>query len=106
MDLGPWTSTQFGTFPKADGFVFEGFVAASDLGLSSWGLSSGGKVGFDVAVDVSFPTLCTTGLEGHRAGQYFFHVGTTPPDAADEAGPIQPPYLDTRSFCTPTLAPM
>ncbi len=106
MDLGPWTSTRFGTFPTPDGFVFEGFVGASDLGLPSWGLSSGGMVGFDVAVDVSFPTLCTTGLEGHRAGQYFFYVSTTPPDAAADAGPIQPPYLDTRSFCTPTLAPM
>jgi hypothetical protein len=106
MDLGPWTSTQFGTFATPTGFVFEGFVAAADLGLTGWSLAAGGKVGFDVAVDVSFPTACTTGLEGHRAGQYFLHVPVISPDAASDAGPIQPPYVDVRSFCTPTLTSM
>jgi hypothetical protein len=108
--LGRWTSSQFGMFPTTAGFVFEGFIVASDLGLSNWTLAAGGTIGFDVAVDVSFPTVCEVGLEGHRAGQYFLHVTTGLPDAGAEASadagppaPIGPPYADTRSFCTPAL---
>ncbi|MGH7439062.1 MAG: hypothetical protein ACRENE_25515, partial [Polyangiaceae bacterium] len=102
--LGPWMSTQFGTFPTSTGFVFEGFISAADLGLSSWTLAAGSTIGFDVAVDVSFPDYCTIGLEGHRAGQYFLHIGTNDADA--DAAPIGAPYADSRSFCTPTLSSM
>ena len=102
--VGPWTSSQFGTFPTPTGFVFEGFFVAADLGLPDWSLSAGAHVGFDLAVDVSFPDVCTIGGEGHRAGQYFLNVAVTPDDAGSEAGPIGPPFADTRSFCTPTLA--
>jgi hypothetical protein len=91
VDLGVWTSTQFGTFPTANGFVFEAFVAAADLGLSMWTLASGNHVGFDVSVDVSYATAAMMGPQGHRNGQYFLHVGAAPP------------YSDPRSFCTPTL---
>jgi hypothetical protein len=101
-DEGPWASTQFGAFPSATGFVFEGFVAAADLGLPSWSLASAQRIGFDVGVDVSFPTASTTGPQGHRVGQYFLHVGAP----VDDASPPGAPYSDPRSFCTPTLAPM
>jgi hypothetical protein len=106
INQGPWTSTQFGTFATPGGFVFEGFIVAADLGLPSWSLAAGSKVGFDVAVDVSFPTACMTGVEGHRAGQYFLNVSMSPPDAGDDAAPIGPPFVDVRSFCTPTLTSM
>ncbi len=102
VDQGPWTSTQFATFPSATGFVFEGFVAAADLGVPSWTLAAGDTVGLDLAVDVSFPTAAMTGPQGHRVGQYFFHVTTAPDDAAA----FGMPYGDPRSFCAPTLAPM
>jgi hypothetical protein len=101
-DEGPWASTQFGAYPTATGFVFEGFVVAADLGLSTWALGSGDPVGFDVAVDVSYATEAMTGAQGHRVGEYFFHVGTVSTDGAATG----PPYQDPRSFCTPTLAPM
>jgi hypothetical protein len=91
IDQGPWSSTQFATFPTPSGFNFEGFVAAADLGLSSLTLASGDTVGFDIAVDVSFTTASMTGADGHRVGQYFLHVGSAPP------------YSDPRSFCAPTL---
>jgi len=93
-DQGPWASTQFGAFPTATGFVFEGFVVAADLGLANWALASALQIGFDVAVDVSYSTASMTGDQGHRLGQYFFHVGTPP---------INPPFEDVRSFCTPLL---
>jgi hypothetical protein len=101
VDVGPWPAAQFGTFPTATGFVFEGFVVAADLGLSTWALASGQKVGFDVAVDVSFTTAAMTGPQGHRVGQYFFHVGAAPNDASAPAAP----YSDPRAFCTPALIP-
>jgi hypothetical protein len=101
-DEGPWASTQFAAYPSATGFVFEGFVVAADLGLSSWTLSAGDRIGFDVAVDVSYATTSMTGPQGHRVGQYFFHVGAAPGDAAA----FGLPYGDPRSFCAPTLAPM
>jgi hypothetical protein len=127
--LGPWSPSEFGTFPTPGGFVFEGFITAADLGLSSWTLAAGQSVGFDVAVDVSFTTFGMVGFEGHRAGQYFFHVGSSAQDAAAEASPgptpdasldgaadggdastgpppVGPPYMDTRSFCNPTLTSM
>jgi hypothetical protein len=99
-DEGPWASTQFAAYPSATGFVFEGFVAAADLGLSTWRLAAGDTVGLDVAVDVSFPTAAMTGPQGHRVGQYFFHLTT----ASGDAAAFGLPYSDPRSFCAPTLA--
>jgi hypothetical protein len=93
-DEGPWASTQFGTFPTTSGFVFEGFVVAADLGLARWALASTLQIGLDVAVDVSYTTASMTGAQGHRVGQYFLNVGMPP---------IEPPFEDVRSFCTPVL---
>lgn len=98
-DQGPWTSARFGTFPTPTGFVFEAFVVAADLGLTTWALAAGGNIGLDLAVDVSFMTESMTGPQGHRVGQYFFHVAPT------DAG-IGSPFADPRSFCTPTLSSM
>jgi hypothetical protein len=100
VDEGPWPSTQFASYPSATGFVFEGFVAAADLGLTTWTLAAGATVGLDVAIDVSFPTAAMTGPQGHRVGQYFFHLTTAPADASA----FGLPYSDPRSFCVPTLA--
>jgi hypothetical protein len=107
-DQGPWTSTQFGAFPTRAGFVFEGFVAAADLGLASWTLAAGKTVGLDIAIDVSFTTAAMTGPQGHRVGQYFFRVITSSADAGDasDAAVFGLPYGDPRSFCTPALAGM
>jgi hypothetical protein len=96
-DQGPWTSSQFGTYPTATGFVLEAFVAAADLNLTTWTLASGSTVGLDVAIDVSFTTFAMTDPQGHRVGQYFFHVDTTP-----DSG-IGAPYGDPRSWCKPVL---
>lgn len=96
-DQGAWTGSQFGTYPTATGFVLEGFVVAADLNLTTWALAQGSTVGFDIAVDVSYATAAMTNPQGHRVGQYFFHVA--PPG---DAG-LGAPYSDPRSWCTPTL---
>jgi hypothetical protein len=93
-DEGPWSPAEFGTFPTATGFALEAFIEAGNLGLSSWTLASGGQLGFDIAVNVSYASASTMGAQGHREGQYFANVG---------ASPIGPPYSDPRSFCVPTL---
>jgi len=50
-DVGPWTG-RFVSVAKADGFATEALLSATDLGLTSWSLAQGGKIGFDVAIDV------------------------------------------------------
>jgi hypothetical protein len=102
VDFETWTSSEFGVFPTSTGFAFEGFIVASDLGLTSWPLASGSTIGFDIAVDVSYATATQTGTQGHRVGQYFFHIA--PPPVGDAAA-IGLPYQDPRAFCTPSLAP-
>src|SRR5579859_1936843 len=98
VDQGPWAPSSgpagFATFTTPTGFVLEALVVARNLGLSSWSPASGGRIGFDVAVNVSYPSAPTTGAQGHRAGQYFFHVGSSSVGA---------PYADPRAFCVPTL---
>jgi hypothetical protein len=102
VDFETWTSSQFGVYPTPAGFTFEGFIGAADLGLTSWSLASGSAIGFDIAIDVSYTTSAQTGTQGHRVGQYFFHVA--PPPVGDAAA-IGLPFQDPRAFCTPTLAP-
>jgi hypothetical protein len=90
----PWTSSEFVAMPSADGYVVEAFITASDLGLATWTLASQGHVGFDLAIDVSYPTATQTGVEGHRLGQYFFNLSSS---GAKE------PYRNTGAFCNPSL---
>ena len=97
---------QFGTFPTPTGFVFEGFFVAADLGLPELVAVGGRARGLRPRRRRLVPGRLHNRGEGHRAGQYFLNVNDTPDDAGSEAGPIGPPFLDTRSFCTPTLAPM
>lgn len=94
VDAGPWSPAEFATYPTSTGFVLEAFVVAGNLGLSTWTLASGSELAFDIAVNVSYPTSSTMSAQGHREGQYFFNVGTSPVGA---------PYADPRSFCAPTL---
>ena len=89
-----WAASEFATYPTSAGFNLEGFVSASDLGVSSWTLASGNQIGFDIAVDVSFTNTTSMSGQGHRAGQYFLSVGSG----------VGAPYTDPRSFCAPTLA--
>ena len=90
---GPWTSTTFEAFGTPTGYVLEAFVTAPDLDLTTWALAPNQNIGFDIAVNVSYPST-TPGTQGHRLGQYFLFVA--PPPAGG-------PYVDVRSFCTPTL---
>jgi hypothetical protein len=86
-----WASTTFRAYPKSFGYVVEAFVTAKDLGVSRLELSAGKAIGWDLAVNVSYPTTTEAGAAGHRLGRYFLHGGTLSPEA--NAG----------AFCRPTL---
>jgi hypothetical protein len=93
-----WRSTIYRTFPKPGGYVLEAFVVGADLGLASWSLAAGARVGMDLSIDVSYPEADASGAFGHRLGQYSLSVGPTPSD-----GGIASPYFDTFAFCNPSL---
>ena len=88
-----WASTTFRAYPQSFGYVVEAFVTARDLGLARLTLESAGRVGWDLGVNVSFASPVTTGAFGHRQGQYFFHAGSSSPEA------------DVGAFCRATLDP-
>jgi hypothetical protein len=85
------------SLPHAGGYTVEAVVQASDLGLSQWSLASGGRVGFDVAVDV--------GTAPTRAGQCNYAQFLLRLSSDTTGACAGRPFCDTRAFCTPTLAP-
>jgi hypothetical protein len=89
----PWSSSSFQARTESFGYEVEAFVTASDLGLPSLALAPGGKIGWDLAVDVSLPTDAMTGAHGHRLGRYYLHVG--------KQGEV--PDANVGAFCTPVL---
>jgi hypothetical protein len=83
------------------GYVAEILVTAAELGLPSWPLGPGSRVGFDVAINVSTDarpgTACvanTPDQHGARLGQYFLKVG---PASAS-------PFETYQAFCGATLS--
>jgi len=88
-----WTSTRFEAFPRPDGYVIEAVVSAADLGLSTWALTAGSHVGFDVGLNVSGPNA-DAGTQGTRIGQYFLRVD---PSVTGH------PFQNVAAFCNPTL---
>jgi hypothetical protein len=88
-----WTSTQFASFPTADGYVVEALITAADLGLASWDLIAGNSLGFDLGLNVSGATA-DAGTQGTRIGQFFLKA---------EATPTGHPFQGVTAFCNPVL---
>jgi hypothetical protein len=88
-----WTSTQFASFPTADGYVVEALITAADLGLSSWALVAGNSIGFDLGLNVSGATP-DAGTQGTRIGQFFLKA---------EATATGHPFQGVTAFCNPVL---
>lgn len=94
-----WRSAGFSTWTRPGGYALEAFIEAEDLGLATWSLSAGDRIGFDLGVNVSTidgsPSDCDV-----RLGQYFLR------DVVSLADPcVGRPYCDVGGFCTPTLSP-
>jgi hypothetical protein len=95
-DLGAWTSPRFIAVPTANGYAVEALVVAADLDLGSWALAPGGKIGWDVSLNIGGPEdagidACTT-----RSQQVHFHVAAS--------GACTAPYCNASALCAPTLA--
>lgn len=97
--VGSWPDGSFNAFPTTDGYVLEAIVRASDLMLASWTPMLGGRVGFNLSINVSVPELPDTDAGGFqpRLGQYFLQVSDQPHTCAGR------PYCQPLSFCTPLL---
>lgn len=97
--ISDWSVTRHVVVPRANGYALEAFVAAADLDLTTWQLASGGKVGFDIAINVSIASETATKVGcGYYLGQYYLHVSRTPCNADNCR-----PYTNAASFCTASL---
>lgn len=94
-EVTPWTG-QFTVVRTSDGFDGEAFVAASDLGLTSWSLTKGGQVGLDVAVDVGDPSNQSGTCP--RLGQFTIQLPITDASCPQAA-------CNVYEFCNPQLGP-
>jgi hypothetical protein len=95
-DLGAWTSGNFVAVPTAAGYAVEALVAAGDLDLGMWTLAAGGKIGWDVSLNIGGPEspgndACTT-----RSQQVHFRIA--------DSGACTAPYCNAAALCAPTLA--
>jgi hypothetical protein len=93
-NLGTWAG-QFYMAPLPDGYALEALVQAGDLGLASWALTAGGRIGLDIGINVSQAQPGGTGC-ALRLGQYFLSV-------ADLPGGDAHPYFNTAAFVNPQL---
>jgi hypothetical protein len=96
VDLGAWGSSAFVAVPTPRGYTVEAFVVADDLDLGSWALAPGGKIGWNMSLNIGGPQpagidACTT-----RSQQLHLRLATS--------GACTPPYCNASAFCTPTLA--
>jgi hypothetical protein len=71
---------------------------AADLELSSWHLAAGGKVGLDIAINVSVASETQKVDCGHYLGQYFLRLSRLP-CSTDSCRP----FSNVAAFCTPLL---
>ena len=93
---GAWTSTEYEIAWLDDGYVFEAFVVAADLGLASW--SPATALGLDIVIDVGAAAGTPDLRCGLQLGQYFLRVSSVTPSSCGGE-----PWCDTRAFCVPAL---
>ena len=94
-DLGAWTSTSFIAVPTATGYTVEALVVAGDLGLGAWALAAGGKIGWDVSLDLGGPEDAGIDACTNRSQQIHFRVAVS--------GTCTPPYCNASALCPTTL---
>jgi len=94
-DLGAWASNNFIAVPTAGGYAVEAFVVAADLDLGAWTLAPGGKIGWNMSLNIGGPEdagidACTT-----RSLQIHLRLASS--------GACTPPYCNASALCTPVL---
>ncbi|MFL5304278.1 MAG: hypothetical protein ACJ8F1_03655 [Polyangia bacterium] len=94
-DLGPWSSGNFVAVPTATGYAVEALVTATDLDVDAWAPASGGKMGWDVSLNIGGPESPGTDACTTRSQQLHFRLAA--------AGACTAPYCNASALCTPTL---
>jgi Carbohydrate family 9 binding domain-like len=95
---GDWTAARHVTVKRTGGYALEAFIEAADLELSSWSLAAGGKVGFDIAINVSVTDESQKVGCGYNLGQYYLRVSKLPCNSDNCR-----PYSNATAFCTALL---
>jgi hypothetical protein len=95
---GDWAAARHDAVKRAGGYALEAFIAAADLELNSWSLTAGGKVGFDIAINVSVADESQKVGCGYYLGQYYLRVSKSP-CSSDNCRP----YSNAAAFCTALL---
>jgi hypothetical protein len=98
LRVADWTATRHIVVARSNGYALEALVAAADLGMSSWRLTSGGNVGIDIAINVSVAVETQKVGCGYYLGQYYLHLSRLPCNADGCR-----PYSNDAAFCTPLL---
>jgi hypothetical protein len=86
---------------RANGYALEAFITAAELKLTTpWMLTAGGKVGFDIAINVSVSSASSSQKVdcGYGMGQYYLRVSQTPCNRNSCR-----PHANASAFCTATL---
>lgn len=96
--VGDWAASRHVSVPRDNGYALEAFVAAADLDLTTWSLAAGGKVGFDIAINVSVTDESQKYECGYNLGQYYLRL-TRVPCSTDNCRP----YSNAAAFCTALL---
>ena len=95
---GNWAATRHVVVPRENGYALEAFVTAAELELNSWTLAKGGKVGLDIAINVSVTDATQKVGCGYILGQYYLRVSRTP-CTTDSCRP----HTSAAAFCTALL---
>lgn len=85
---------------RPNGYALEALITSAQLKVTTWTLSAGGKIGFDIAVNVSTESANSSQKVdcGYSMGQYYLRVSQTPCTRNSCR-----PHANPTAFCTPTL---
>jgi hypothetical protein len=95
VDKGNW-SGNFIAVPTSRGYAVEAFVVASDLDLTTWALAPGGKIGWNLSLNIGGPE--DAGIDACTTRSQQIHLRQA------ASGSCTAPYCNASALCTPTLA--
>jgi hypothetical protein len=99
VSRGRWNG-DFRAFARADGYAVEAFIRAADLGLGSWALRPGGRIGLDLAIDVG---ASTGGGDCPRIGQYALRISQPVRVPQHNLEACVLPWCTVTAFCRPEI---
>jgi hypothetical protein len=93
-----WNATNHAAYLTATGYVLEAFVTAVDQDLASFSLRSGGHIGFDIAINVTFTSPGQQPDCNAHYGQYYLRIAQR---ACSDT--MCQPHENSSALCSPIL---